>query len=219
LADPKRNATEVLWLSRVAQLDPEAAPRVLANDPLLGVFAMEYLPPSDYEPWKARLARGDVRTETAAAVGRQLASIHSAFARASSSASDFDTGNEFRSLRLEPYLIATARVHRDLAPILESLAARTASTNRTVVHGDVSPKNIMVGPRGPVFLDAECAWAIRPSISRSVSTIYCSRPSGSQRRPRGYLSPSTRSPTRTCVASIGSRRGMWTAARRDCCRR
>lgn len=164
LADPKRNATEVLWLSRVAQLDPEAAPRVLANDPSLGVFAMEYLPPSDYEPWKTRLARGDVHTETAASVGRQLASIHSAFARASSSASDFDTGDEFRSLRLEPYLIATARVHRDLAPILESLAARTASTNRTVVHGDVSPKNIMVGPRGPVFLDAECAWFGDPAF-------------------------------------------------------
>ena len=26
-----------------------------------------------------------------------------------------------------------------------------------MIHGDVSPKNILVGPRGPVFLDAECA--------------------------------------------------------------
>jgi hypothetical protein len=26
------------------------------------------------------------------------------------------------------------------------------------VHGDVSPKNILRGPHGPVFLDAECAW-------------------------------------------------------------
>jgi hypothetical protein len=25
-------------------------------------------------------------------------------------------------------------------------------------HGDVSPKNILVGPQGPVFTDAECAW-------------------------------------------------------------
>ena len=26
------------------------------------------------------------------------------------------------------------------------------------MHGDVSPKNILVGATGPVFLDAECAW-------------------------------------------------------------
>ena len=27
-----------------------------------------------------------------------------------------------------------------------------------LVHGDVSPKNILVRDAGPVFLDAECAW-------------------------------------------------------------
>jgi aminoglycoside phosphotransferase (APT) family kinase protein len=27
-----------------------------------------------------------------------------------------------------------------------------------LVHGDVSPKNILIGASGPVFLDAECAW-------------------------------------------------------------
>ncbi len=27
-----------------------------------------------------------------------------------------------------------------------------------LVHGDVSPKNVLLGPDGPVFLDAECAW-------------------------------------------------------------
>ena len=77
---------------------------------------------------------------------------------------DFDTGPAFHALRLEPYLLATARVHRDLAPTLESLAERTATTKLTVVHGDVSPKNILLGPRGPVFLDAECAWFGDPAF-------------------------------------------------------
>ena len=26
------------------------------------------------------------------------------------------------------------------------------------MHGDVSPKNIVIGPQGPALLDAECAW-------------------------------------------------------------
>jgi hypothetical protein len=32
------------------------------------------------------------------------------------------------------------------------------------VHGDVSPKNILIGPRGPIFLDAECAWYGDPAF-------------------------------------------------------
>ena len=32
------------------------------------------------------------------------------------------------------------------------------------MHGDVSPKNILLGARGPVFLDAECAWFGDPAF-------------------------------------------------------
>ena len=164
IADPRRNSTEVTWLSRVARVNPDAVPKVLASDSSLGVFAMEYLPPAEYELWKTKLARGDVHVETAVRVGQQLAAIHASFARSASSAADFDTGPAFHSLRLEPYLLATARVHADLAPVLESLAERTAATRFTVVHGDVSPKNILLGSRGPVFLDAECAWFGDPAF-------------------------------------------------------
>ncbi len=44
------------------------------------------------------------------------------------------------------------------------LSARTAGTQKTLVHGDVSPKNILLGPQGPVFLDAECAWYGDPAF-------------------------------------------------------
>jgi aminoglycoside phosphotransferase (APT) family kinase protein len=44
------------------------------------------------------------------------------------------------------------------------LAETTGATKRALVHGDVSPKNILVGPEGPVFLDAECAWYGDPAF-------------------------------------------------------
>ena len=73
-------------------------------------------------------------------------------------ASDFPTDSLFHAIRLEPYLLATAHKHPDLASVLADLAERTAATKLTLVHGDVSPKNILVGPDGPIFIDAECAW-------------------------------------------------------------
>src|SRR4029079_5572158 len=62
----------------------------------------------------------------------------------------------FESLRVEPYLVragvAVPEASEALGAIIESLR----STRIALVHGDVSPKNILVGER-PVFLDAECA--------------------------------------------------------------
>ena len=40
----------------------------------------------------------------------------------------------------------------------------TAAAKVALVHGDVSPKNILVGPEGPMFLDAECAWYGDPAF-------------------------------------------------------
>ena len=76
----------------------------------------------------------------------------------------FPTDAIFHDIRLEPYLLATGRAHPPLAPALRRLARRTATTKLALVHGDVSPKNILVGPDGPVFLDAECAWYGDPAF-------------------------------------------------------
>ena len=62
------------------------------------------------------------------------------------------------ALRLDAYLLAAAARRRAVAAPLRALARRTAATRLALVHGDVSPKNILVGPHGPVFLDAETAW-------------------------------------------------------------
>jgi aminoglycoside phosphotransferase (APT) family kinase protein len=91
-------------------------------------------------------------------VGHRLARVHAATARREDIARQFGTDAGFHAIRLEPYLLASARAHPALAAALEALAARTARTRVALVHGDVSPKNILIGPAGPVLLDAECAW-------------------------------------------------------------
>mgnify|MGYP000199158457 CR=1 FL=1 len=155
----ERNQYEARWM-RVAQAAvPGAAPRVLGQHAALGVLVMEYLPPGRHALWKEQLKHGLAEQATAAAVGHTLVRIHAyAAARASELAPQFDTDRIFFDIRLEPYLVATARRHPDRAAALHALVAQTQQHACALVHGDVSPKNILVGPQGPVLLDAECAW-------------------------------------------------------------
>jgi aminoglycoside phosphotransferase (APT) family kinase protein len=157
----ERNRYERLWLQTATAAAPGAAPRVLAFDDDAGLFAMEYV----HAPvWKERLRLGEADPEFAARVGRTLAAVHTATAGRPDVAQRFATDAIFHAIRLEPYLAATARAHPDLAERMRFLEKRTASSRVCLVHGDVSPKNILVGPRGPVFLDAECAWYGDPAF-------------------------------------------------------
>jgi aminoglycoside phosphotransferase (APT) family kinase protein len=131
---------------------------VLGQHPRLGVLAMEYLPPATHTLWKQALREGRSEPDTARAVGHALARIHGHSAARPELMAEFPTDAIFYEIRLEPYLLATARRHVDLAERIDDLVRDTQANARALVHGDVSPKNILIGPHGPVFLDAECAW-------------------------------------------------------------
>ena len=163
-APVSRNAYEWAWMQFAAQHCPDNVPMPLAHDPVLGVFAMSFLAPAEHPVWKQQLMAGEVKIETARAVGRLIGSLHCASADSSVLADAFDTGNNFHALRLEPYLIAMSTRHPALAHRLGTLAVQTASIRTALVHGDVSPKNILIGPKGPVLLDAECAWFGDPAF-------------------------------------------------------
>jgi aminoglycoside phosphotransferase (APT) family kinase protein len=160
----ERNLYEYAWIRRVQAVLPDAVPPLLGRSADGAMFAMAYLDPSDYVLWKEALFRGHIEPDFAAQVGAALGKIHSATARDKSLAAEFASDHIFHAIRLEPYLLATARRHSDIAPRLRLLAERTATTKRALVHGDVSPKNILIGPAGPVFLDAECAWYGDPAF-------------------------------------------------------
>jgi aminoglycoside phosphotransferase (APT) family kinase protein len=163
-APVERNAAEAAWMRAVAHWLPRAAPRVLGEDAKAGLFAMDYLAPGDHPLWKTQLLAGRVEPGFAAAVGRDLAVIHARSAADPGVREAFANDDTFEAIRIEPYLRATGRVHPALAPRFEALARTTLSTKRALVHGDVSPKNILHGPLGPVFLDAECAWFGDPAF-------------------------------------------------------
>jgi aminoglycoside phosphotransferase (APT) family kinase protein len=153
-----RNRDEARWMRRANKVAPGSAPWLLAQDEAAGVLAMTYLAPASHPLWKSELRAGRVDPGFAARVGATLARIHAATAADPTVAGEFANDENFYAIRLEPYLVHTARAWPHLASALLELVAATQSNKRALVHGDISPKNILVGPCGPILLDAECAW-------------------------------------------------------------
>lgn len=149
---------EVQWFRVAGSIVSEAAPKILGIDKERHLFAMEFLDPGTHRLWKTMLRDGHADPIFAGTAGRTIGRIHARTAGRADIATAFPSDAIFEAIRIEPYLRATARRHPDLASRFEALAKTTAETRLALVHGDVSPKNILVGPAGPVFLDAECAW-------------------------------------------------------------
>ncbi len=159
----ERVFSEIDWLRTVDCIVPGHVPRVLGQDDAAKCFVMEFLGP-EYRNWKSDMLAGRIDPALAREVGDMLGRIHAATADVPGLAARFATDDNFHAIRLEPYLVEAARVHPALAERLLATVTRTAGTRRVLVHGDVSPKNILVGPRGPVLLDAECAWFGDPAF-------------------------------------------------------
>jgi len=156
-APVERNLYEARWLQVAHLASAGCAPELLGQHAELGVLVMRYLPPADFRLWKKELHAGHVEPTTAKELGQILSSIHSYAAKRPELAQEFPTEQIFFEIRLAPYLIATAEQHPNLASALLALVAQTQKNAKTLVHGDVSPKNILLGAHGPVLLDAECA--------------------------------------------------------------
>jgi aminoglycoside phosphotransferase (APT) family kinase protein len=162
-APVERTRYEIEWMRTAESIWPGLTPRIVAASGDLGVIVMEFLDPAEQGLWKSELLAGRAAPAVAEAVGRRVGTIHREAAR-SDVRDRFDNVPVFAALRLDPYLSATARAHPDLADRLDGIRAAYLDHRSTLVHGDVSPKNIMVGPRGPVLLDAECATWGDPSF-------------------------------------------------------
>jgi aminoglycoside phosphotransferase (APT) family kinase protein len=148
---------EAQWLRFANEIVPDCAPTVLAEDHERHLFVMNYFEPSTHHCWKDQLRDGEVDISFAAQVGALIARIHRASAGSQAVERDFDYGEFFMALRLEPYPLYTAKAHPDLAPRIEAIAAGIGRSRIALMHGDFSPKNILAGSNGPIILDAETA--------------------------------------------------------------
>ncbi len=147
LVPPERAAAEAQALELMARLAPGSVPTLLDSDAEAFVLVMEEAP-ADWRPWKALLLDGTADPSVATRLGELLAALHSADA-------DLGSAESFEAQRVDPYLRTIQRRHPELAERIGAYIDRLLETTSCVVHGDYSPKNVLVGDDGLWVIDWE----------------------------------------------------------------
>jgi aminoglycoside phosphotransferase (APT) family kinase protein len=156
-ADVSRNASEWGYLECVSRIIPGAVPQLYFSCPGEGYFGMEYLG-AGFSNWKDLLLAGEFNIGHAELAAGILGEIHERTAVNVAFLKQFDTTANFHQLRVEPYLLTTGARNPTLRAIFESEARRIEAAREALVHGDFSPKNILIHGDRLVLLDCEVAW-------------------------------------------------------------
>lgn len=154
LVDRERGANEAAVLEIIAgRLGTVRTPRLLFFDADFVMLGEEFVfpPCSNY---KDELLAGRAHPLVARSLGESLGQLHRL--PAPDSLSGPGPRRLFESLRLDPYYRTTATRRPDLRDDLLTLVEETLEQPlRSLVHGDLSPKNILVTDDAPVLLDWE----------------------------------------------------------------
>lgn len=177
-ADRRRGANEATALALLAgRVGPLRVPRLRFFDEVrtvLGEELVEDVPGEGPPPtYKAELLAGRPRPAVAAALGAGAAALHRL------AVPDALAGEGpralFDQLRVDPYYRWTARQRPELAELLARLVADTVAAPQHLVHGDLTPKNVLV-PRQPgsppVLVDWEVVHAGDPAFDLGVVTAH-----------------------------------------------
>jgi aminoglycoside phosphotransferase (APT) family kinase protein len=157
-----RSDYEIRWLRVAREMVPAAAPEVIAEHPASGVFVMEHLDPQRFPTW-SRILEGDrVEPWIAAEIGHLLGRLHAGSASGGSVQQRFKSTAAFRALCIEPRMRDAASAHPDCADPLTVVLGGAARHPVALVHGAFSTDNVLVGPRGPVVINADCATCADP---------------------------------------------------------
>ena len=162
-----RNYYEHKWYSEVNKIIPKITPKIFYTNNNPYFFVMKYYDTINFPLWKNELFNFKLDKIFTKNIAINLAKIHNKTFNNNKIANIFNTSELFEDLRINPYIRSTAILHNDVKNILLSIADNLHNTNIALVHGDISPKNILKNNTSPIFLDAECAWYGDPAFDIS----------------------------------------------------
>ncbi len=203
-SDPGRAEREAEGLRWLARLAPHGAiTPLIFYDEEHHIVAMEAVP-EPHDNWKTLLLAGNINSDYVEQFGRLLGRIHGADPDLHDDlAADFADRSYFESLRLEPYYGYAAEQVADAAPFLRRLMKETRARSDALVHGDYSPKNVLIHAGQIVLLDHEVIHFGEPAFDLGFSMTHFLSKAHHLPAHRGAFAAATRSYWQAYLIALG----------------
>jgi Phosphotransferase enzyme family len=163
----ERAGVEAAALRVLERLTPGRLPRLLDYDEDRFVLVMSAAPAS-WTEWRMALLAGSIAVPAAATLGHVLGTWHAATARDPAALGAFQDLAGFVELRGDPYHRTVAARRPDLAGPVSECLAELLSRQTCLVHGDFSPKNVLVGQDS----DAGTLWVLDFEVAHAGNPVF-----------------------------------------------
>ena len=172
VVDQRRAIVEAHAIEVFHAISPKQVPALIDYDPELFTLVLERVPRTS-TVWKSDLLEGNIQPEIGEKLGHTLAMWHNHAAKSPALQEKFSEDSLFEQLRIDPFYRTVASKNPDLSPCILKLVNELKSNKTTLVHGDFSPKNIMVyHDRDIYILDFEVTHTGNPVFDLAFLTAH-----------------------------------------------
>ena len=168
-SDCSRIITERKCLSTYNRIIPDCVPKLIFHDDENYLFIMQAAP-SRALPWKKKLLNGFIDPELGHKIALALAKVHNVSSRDGFIEKQFADQHFFYELRIEPYLETIKKKYPQIKSYIEQVIYWLQHEKTVLVHGDYSPKNILVAGQQIYILDFEVAHWGNPAFDLAFLT-------------------------------------------------
>ena len=154
-ADTKRLRYEYLWLKHCKKIIPNSIPNIYQFSAKQDFLILEYLNEKNYTTLKSKLLNKDIDINVINKISKNLSKIHNESTGKFVKKKFINNSKNFYDLRLDAYFNEVGRVYPHLKKIIKNIIKNYEKYSSTLVHGDFSPKNILIFNKNIKYIDAE----------------------------------------------------------------
>jgi 5-methylthioribose kinase len=170
-SDPERIKVEANALRWMNQSAPGTAPEFIFEDAPKFLMAMEAIP-NGHENWKSVLLAGQIVPDHFEQFGKLLGTIHRQSSESPAGNEQFFDTTYFENLRLDPYYLYAAQQVPEARGFLQALVDETRARRDCLVHGDFSPKNVLLYRGKLILLDYEVFHCGEPAFDAGFAMAH-----------------------------------------------